>query len=179
MLGQIGLIWRQSTILSYLPKPLFSATPNQILSGHIFLNFTKTYWSKFFRGSMMKRRSPCCLPSFQFWITFQPVSQNQLFKVLEKYFPSTGKLLTKSRSWQMYFSSAYSIFYIKRGFFGQLAGSAGPAHQMKQWCWSAAKYPPQENPTGFSAQASNPSPRFAPNSCPQADSQDKPVAFSL
>ena len=86
MLGQIGLIWRQSTILSYLPKPLFSATPNQILSGHIFLNFTKTYWSKFFRGSMMKRRSPCCLPSFQFWITFQPVSQNQLFKVLEKYF---------------------------------------------------------------------------------------------
>ena len=132
MLGQIGLIWRQSTILSYLPKPLFSATPNQILSGHIFLNFTKIYWSKFFRGSMMKRRSPCCLPSFQFWITFQPVSQNQLFKVLEKYFPSTGKLLTKSRSWQMYFSSAYSIFYIKRGFFGQLAGSAGPsAHLMR------------------------------------------------
>ena len=80
MLGQIGLIRRQSTILSYLPKNLFSATPNQILAGHIFLNSTKLNWKFCFVLRIKSTnaifiiatiKSPCCLPSFQFWITFQ------------------------------------------------------------------------------------------------------------
>ena len=121
MLGQIGLIWLQSTILSYL-RSLFSATPTKILLGHIFLNSTKINWSQlslFMIPPTSHHKIPLesiqCI-NVEYWI-----AEAHFVLSLESswifFFSKAGKIFMSfhevGKCNVLFPYSAYSIFYIK------------------------------------------------------------------